>query len=371
MLKPILVTRLFTCLLTQRGIYGLCCAAISVLWLLGCGGTSASASGGTGGSGGSTRPPEAPSGPPADGTTPTVLAMDQLLIGDTDADGQPNADAWKSLGYDLDGLQSTPQSTDHCQPITGGSKDAIQSDGNGGIDNSFGRNLLPILTTFQPTTSQRVNQSLTTGEFTILFSLDNLGAATTQAAISSAVFAGTALPLDARPPRFDGTDVWPVSSDFVMNADIAQPTVRFANSYMVDDAWVSGSSGVTLDVALVLSGFSLNLHIVNALISMRVNGRGSSATATDGVIAGVMDTETFVAEMRKVVGAIDPSLCQATYFDSVAQTIRGSSDIMLDGSNGDSTKTCNAISIGLGFAAGSATLGPVVDPPTPVDPCAP
>lgn len=345
-------------------------AGFVALALIACGSSSNSSNAGAGGSSGSGRPPSAPGGPVADGTTPTILAMDQLLLGDTNASGQPDKNAWKSLGYDIDGLQSTPASTNHCQPIAGGSKAAIQSDGNAGIDNSFGRNLLPILTILQPTTSQRVNQSLTTGEFTIVFALKNLGTAATEIGVSSAIFGGTALPLGARPPHFDGTDVWPVSSNFVANHDVNQPTLTFPSSYVVDDTWVSGS-GATIDVPLVLSGFSLNLHIQSAIVSMRVSGRGANATATGGIIAGVMETERFVSEMKQLVGAINPSLCAPTTFDGIAQTIRGASDIMLDGTNGDPTKSCNAISIGLGFAAGPVKLGPVVDPPTSVDPCAP
>ena len=44
---------------------------------------------------------------------------------------------------------------------------------------------------------------------------------------------------------------------------------------------------------------------------------------------------------------------------------------MADGTNGDPTKTCNAISIGLGFNAKAVKLGAVAPPAQPKpDPCA-
>ena len=44
---------------------------------------------------------------------------------------------------------------------------------------------------------------------------------------------------------------------------------------------------------------------------------------------------------------------------------------MKDGTNGDPNKTCDGISIGLGFEASAALIGGVAPPAPPVvDPCA-
>lgn len=69
------------------------------------------------------------------------LAMTRVNFGDS-----PTADAWKQIGFNLDGKFTTATSTDVCQLVQGATP-AAQDDGQDGIDNSFGENLCPILDT--------------------------------------------------------------------------------------------------------------------------------------------------------------------------------------------------------------------------------
>ena len=62
---------------------------------------------------------QTPATPKANGTTPTVLAISKLYLGDTNKTGDTDPNAWKSLGYDLDGIVSTPHGTNHCKPVDG------------------------------------------------------------------------------------------------------------------------------------------------------------------------------------------------------------------------------------------------------------
>ena len=52
----------------------------------------------------------------------------------------------------------------------------------------------------------------------------------------------------------------------------------------------------------------------------------------------------------------------------IAQQIRQAQDILDDGTQGP-TKSCNGISVGLGFEAVSVKAGAVLDDPPPPDPC--
>jgi hypothetical protein len=106
-------------------------------------------------------------------------------------------------------------------------------------------------------------------------------------------------------------------------------------------------------------------------MSATLSGSGSTLAGSMGTLSGVLDTEKLVAELKKVAGTFDPSLCNSATFDSIATQIRMASDIMLDGTQ-DPTKVCNAISAGIGFEAKAARIGavnPAVTPPP--DPCAP
>ena len=142
-------------------------------WAVGCGSdSSGSGGGGTGGAGGPSgpgiQPPDRPEGAsPGDGMG-TAFAVSELFLGDTDRNGSPNPSAWKDFGYDLDGKISTKDSTDLCKPNAGGSPSSVYPDGNDGIDNAFGKLLLPIITGLAQDASAQVNESIQAGDFTII-----------------------------------------------------------------------------------------------------------------------------------------------------------------------------------------------------------
>jgi len=382
-------------MLRHRHLALIAVGIIGSLSAFACGGDDGGGGGGTGGTGGGgpttdkedpgLRPPATPADNPAAGATPTVVAMRKLLLGDTDANGNPDPNAWRDIGYNIDGLISTKNGTNHCKPEEGAPKSSVQTDGTNGIDNSFGSNLMPIIGSLASNASQQISQSLEDGTFTIMLQLDKLedsGSKPDQTGISAALYGGanfeamvdcTANPTETNcsPPKWDGSDMWPVVPELLTNtSDINSSKVKFPTSYVAGGTWVSGSQG-DLDLSVSIQGFSLALKITKAVLTMDITGMGSSAKATKGVIAGVIPTENLINELKKVAGGFDASLCEGATFDSIAQQIRAASDIMSDGTNGDPSKTCNGISVGLGFEAEAMQLGGVAPPAdAPPDPCA-
>jgi len=301
----------------------------------------------------------------------TVIAVNELFFGDTDPNGTLDPNAWRDIGENLDGLDSTPQDTNHCMPVAGANPADVKTDGVGGIDNSFGENLLPLFTALAADFSTTVNQSIADGSFTELFRLDGLldpAQAPNQNAIAASLYGGAP---KGSPALFNGTDVWPVTNVSVVNNDINAPKVTFPASYVKSGSWVSGNKAAfTLPVDV--QGYELDLPITNARFRMRIAGVGTSASATAGTIAGIIKTTALVDQYKQVAGSFDPSLCSGPTFDSIAHQVSAASDIMSDGTNGDPTRTCNAISIGIGFNGAAVRLGPVAPPvPAPPDPCAP
>ncbi len=311
-------------------------------------------------------PPADPGGPAAAGTTPTVLAISKLYLGDTDKQGNPDPNAWKSLGYDIDGIVSTPHGTNHCKPVDGANPTNVKTDGNNGIDNSFGENLLPLITSLAQDVSASVNQSISDGSFTVMVKMDNVDSQANQDGITAALYGGAKM---GSAPVWDGTDKWPVVPELLNGGNINDPKVQFAKSFVADNTWVSGSQG-DLALNLAVQGYNLTLNIGKAVITMKLAGDRKSASG--GIIAGVINTEDLVSQLKKVAGSFDPSLCDGPTFESIAQQIRVASDIMSNGTNGDPSKTCDAISIGIGFDAQQVQLGDVapVSPPG-ADPCNP
>jgi hypothetical protein len=77
--------------------------------------------------------------PPASATRSVSLSFASVDF----AGATPSS--WSSIGYNLDGLCTTASSTDVCTQAQGASK-SEQTDGPGGIDNSYGANICPIET---------------------------------------------------------------------------------------------------------------------------------------------------------------------------------------------------------------------------------
>lgn len=364
------------------------------------GGNNSGSSSGGGSSGGvcsqlpataCTEPPKPPSGPTTTKTTPHNYALHKLYMGDTDRENPPvtNPDAWKSFGYDLDGKITTAASTDVCTLVQGASKQ-VQIDGNGGIDNSFGANIMPIIGTLDSTASQTVNQQIEQGGFTVMtyvVGFDDTGAKTTASGLTGALLAGGSYPAahDGGAPSWDMNTHWPIrpellncfpaggtdscsaSTDPIMAAD-----VKFGSAFQTNGTFVNGTPSL-LSLSLTFSGNTITLNVHSAIVSFDPQSPGS---VTNGTIAGVINTEELIAGLKQIAGHISTSLCSGSAFQSIASQIEQTSDIVVSGdsvSNAAGT-TCNGISVGLGFEATEIALptGADIAPMTPAgpDPCA-
>ncbi|MFO0758697.1 MAG: hypothetical protein U0359_19550 [Byssovorax sp.] len=349
-----------------------CVATLSLAGLAAL--SSACGGGGTGGStsgtgGGSTEEHAAPPGPgptkEGDGSGSVTLAISKLYLGDTNRDGTPNkVNGWKQYGYDLDGQVSTVDSKNLCKPRNNAPPKNVYPDGDKGIDNSFGKNILGIILGIAADAPVKVNQGIADGKFTIMLDMAKLGSGSDYNPILTKLYGGADL---GAAPKFDGSDKWPVIQELLNNpADIGSAKVQFPNSYVTGNTWVSGSKG-DLVLSLSVQGFTLNLTIGSALISAELSG--DHKTAKNGTIAGILATDVLTSELKKVAGAFDPSLCSGPTVDSIVSQIEQASDILADGSQ-DPNKDCDGISIGLGFDAAVVQLGDIAPKGDPKpDPC--
>ncbi|MDI1442563.1 hypothetical protein [Polyangium sp. 6x1] len=299
-----------------------------------------------------------------------VLAIDKFLLGDTDPDGTQNYfTGWKQYGMNLDGVTSTKNSVGLCQPAGGGVPAAVYPDGNDGKDNSFGKNILPIILGLTSDDSNQVNEDLQAGIFTYMLAIEGLGASTSCAATSK-LYRGDNL---ATLPQWDGSDAWPLGPDFLNDpANPASAKNVFLESVIDQDVYRSGPEA---NFDLVLgdgSGAILTaIPIRHARLGMKLSPGHDGAI--EGQLGGIIDTEAFVTEIAKSAAKLDESFCDPSSptLQSILSQIRQASDIMKDGTQ-DPTKTCDGISIGIGFTMKAVDLGVVAPPdPPPVDPCVP
>jgi hypothetical protein len=303
-------------------------------------------------------------------------AIHTLYMGDTDRTGVANASAWMAYGYNLDDRVTTKASTDVCTLAAGASK-TTQTDGNGGIDNSFGENILPIfITTAGSDFSQEINNALDEGHLTYTFYVngfdDSAGNTTSAIGLTGIFLAGGnyADENNGAAPAWDTTTRWPILPTLMNGCSpttgcgagcvygsaagacpvnpVTAATVRFPSAYQAGGTFVnSASPSVGLPLSL---GAFLPLDVRAAIVTFQPKAPGS---VTNGTIAGVLVTTELVTALQAMAGNISTSLCSGSAFQSIAQQIEQASDIVVDLTSGAVSNFagtgCNAISIGLGF----------------------
>jgi hypothetical protein len=322
--------------------------------------TSSSGGGGSSGSG-IGPPPTAATAPVYNPAIPilcggtTVLAVNQLFFGEGD-NGQ-----WKQFGFNIDGLVSTAQSTNLCQPAAGATPAEVYPDGNNGIDNSFGANLLPEILSLDPTWVSDINNGIQAGTFTVLLELDCLPAKGDVSQFTTKLFGGTALGMT---PKWDGTDKWPVEPDLLNNpTDPESSSIVFPGCSLTDSNFYSGKNVtfvLTVPVMTAMMSTSIKLTLYAAQMTMTLSADHKTASA--GMIGGVLNTQELLGQVEKI--AVLLNLCTSSVLPELITTVEQASDILADGTQ-DPTQTCDGISMGLGFTMAAAEIG-VVGPAAPV-----
>jgi hypothetical protein len=353
---------------------GLCSALGSALALvtaaaiMGCGGgTDTSATGGAGGATTTTTTTTTDSttsdttSSSSTTTTPMcmgegpVLAVKRLYLGEG-VNGQ-----WKKFGFDIDEKVSTASSTDVCQPAAGAKTGVPYPDGDNGIDNSFGKNLLPLILSLYPNWPQDINAAIDLGLTTVLFKLECLPPTGDSPQFTTKLFGATPL---GYPPNWDGADIWPVAPELLADpTDASSSTIIFNSSSVTSDVYDAGANAtfvLTVPVSTINETRSIKLTLRSAKLQMTLSPDRSSATM--GMIGGVLDTEELKAEVKKIGDLL--GICSSPLFQGLLTEIDKASDIMNDGTQ-DPTKTCNGITMGMGFEMGPAQYGDV-GPVTPV-----
>lgn len=307
---------------------------------------------------------------PCQSGMPLTLAIDQLFLGDVNPDGTANpTNGWKNYGFNLDGLVSTKTSTDLCMPRTGASKDAVHSDGPDGIDNAFGKNILPLVLSLASNFSDFTNDQITSGMGTHLYAMANVGQ--TACRTQSASFHGSGL---GKAPAFDGSDAWPIDPSSLLDPNFP-PYLSSARAYWGDTKIINGrvttGNAAQFDLVLDTSMSRITLPIRNARLEFQVSQDHKHATS--GILGGIIRTEDFVNEFSKVLPWISKDSCDpnSPTLQLFQNMIRQASDIMENGGQNPNAE-CDGISIGLGFTMKAVQLGSVADPAKPPpDPCLP
>ena len=130
--------------------------------------------------------PPRPTGTGVAASGSVVLAVSRIDFGDTDSSGLPSGTAWQHLGLNIDGKVTSACSTDVCTQVPGSSLQ-VQVDGDDGIDNSFGSQLMPIIDTVDANFDTVATKLLRQCGETLLRELEGLGSSPDYATLGGAL----------------------------------------------------------------------------------------------------------------------------------------------------------------------------------------
>lgn len=319
-------------------------------------------------------PPPPDEAGPGDGSG-VMFAVTRFRVGTHTTEGSQDADAWRHYGYDLDRVSTIGNFDAHCQPAGGAAPNNLFPDGAYGIDNAFGKVLVPILRLAVegwdadggPTLEDSVNASLGSSTYGLVFHLRDLGTSASYDPLDAFVYRARTVAGSWAIAEESLDDPSAQSFDDALRSG----KLHFSGSYVSDHVWVVDARASETDVIELvwdLGGAPLHLRIHRPIITMRM------ALALDlakgGIIAGVLDAEESLVEARRWLGVVQPSFCEGSGVEGILNQIRQSVDMMADGTQSPG-EICNGISIGLGFEAAATTATEISPAPAPeADPCA-
>ncbi len=287
--------------------------------------------------------------PPAKPTTEVPggatkwFAIKRLHLGPIDRNtGKHDPLAWRQYGFNLDARTTSKDDskagTNTCTRRAG-SGFYVLTDGTLGRDNNFGQHFMSVVNSLKYDAEESVNQRIAEGKMTLLLRLDNVGPADNAKVPGALYLAGNLGGF----PKYDGSDKWPIDT---ASLDAAEPRAKFPGGYMAGGVWVSGALGAAaMPIPLFSLGSAVIVPMESAVVSFDVSsgGAGTIAGAADPVALG----KAFTPPLEQW------GICPGnTTYDQVISTATSSPDLVAGApSLQDTTKECNAISIGLGFAA--------------------
>lgn len=297
----------------------------------------------------SVRPPPRPAAPPTPSGAGKTLwfAARDYSYGGTNKSGAIDVDAWRTFGYDLDGVctleRDSTENVGTCLRPPGAKQDSLV-DGEGCRDNNLGRIVSNLLTAL-PGAEQTLNDLVRSGSTTWILRIDDVD-------LGDDGYAPGALyrSSDDRttsPPAWDGTDDRAVQSDSLVDGDLGRPVLVFPKGYVSGGVWSSGDPAA-LDVIAPLTAIGFfPLPLQHAFVTARLDATRTKASA--GLLVGVLPR-------ARVLDTFDPiadflRVCPGTglYAETLGR-FQAAPDVVI-GAPGlqDQSRTCDGVSSAIAF----------------------
>ncbi len=287
---------------------------------------------------------------------------------------QPGTE-WATIGYDLDGLCSeAPDPVVECLPPS--SSSVPETDGEGGIDNVLGHQIMPLLLVARPDLASNSVRDQHHGVSAFILRVRRWNGTPTDplvdVTLAIAEFGTPELPdggvpmpelPDAAfvygdggtlpPPRWDGTDYWWVRADNFLSGNPERPRIRDDNAYITDGVIVMRLPD---NQPLVLTGGvrSIIFRLTDAVLTARLSE--DFTAVEEAVVAGrwpISDMLESVAFSGICIGSGD--------YESFARLLDLAADVRAAPGTGGPGATCDAVSVGVRLFGTRAHFGGVSD----------
>jgi hypothetical protein len=304
------------------------------------------------------RPPSRPDGDGSgdDGET-YFFAIRDLLIDQRD-------DRWRTIGYDLDGICSQePDVRVECRAPSMSAPPA--PDGERGLDNALGKELLPIVLVALPGISEEIRGFQDFGIGVTLVEITGWNGmsddARVEATMSQSIFGTTREPPPVEswsitdleltingetypPAGWEGEDIWFARDDNFLDGNPDRPRVRDDNAYVANDTLV-----MTLPdrFPITFGGDqrAASFFLTDVVATVKISPDRMSVEET--VIAGRFATLDFLSAMGPA------GICPGSEdYMSVERLLDLAADIRAMPGSGGPGATCDAVSVGLLFESG-------------------
>lgn len=286
-----------------------------------------------------------------------VLALRSIELGE---------DSTAPPGYDLDGQCTC---VNEAGPTCVGN--IQQCDAPNGIDNTMAKlmKLVSVAAGLGSFGSAYFSAKANDGSWGTLIQIDNYNGLENDPKVDVAVFISPGFGMtDAGPPKWNGSDPWPVSAASFDGDAGGVPIYKSAGAYVSDNVLVAALP----TASLVISGGieTITINISGGVLTGRLQGAGGLFRLTDGIIAGRWREKDVFGALSSYRDSNGKPFCtDATLFYNNAKgAVCNNRDILADGT-GAKSLPCDSLSLGIGFTAEPATLGEVKQPAMPTPGC--
>ncbi len=286
---------------------------------------------------------------PSQGNVDLTFGLQSLNLGFGDAGPAP--------GFDLDESCTCPGPPSCVGP------GQVPCDRDGGIDNGES-DLLRSLSAYTANVvdEAQANRYIRLGRTGLLFVLHEYNGQPNDAVCELSLFVSDGTPLsDAGfhvAPRFDGNDAWLINGASVAGGALLLPRFVDSRAYVKDGVLVAH-----VDFPLVVAGkVNLTVDVKSGVIVARLTNDAGLWRLLDGVIAGRWSTGSLLTALAAFDDPVVPGghLCgDSVVYQRIKPVICRDVDIMAAAAADGKGARCDALSVGIGFIATQAKLGPI------------